>query len=210
VRDIALIATSGSNVHPRFTAPPLLSLTIRSLFREEEPVIISYSTPQKRLLLPSYNAWRRHSARSRGGVMNVHKHRLHEPRTKGVSAPCRLNQTQQSVTQSKSSRRRYEKRDPVEERRDTEDTVSYTSLSHEMMNIPVSLSSSRNRIPDDYSQQCLCKQELCSSSSPSFCHACFIQHPMRLTFDGLTAFVPPVPTAPTFIPTGSGGERSMP
>ena len=80
-----------------------------------------------------------HSARSRGGVMNVHKHRLHEPRTKGVSAPCRLNQTQQSVTQSKSSRRRYEQRDPVEERMDTEDSFSYMIQSHEMIDIPASL-----------------------------------------------------------------------
>ena len=108
-------------------------------------------------------------------LMNVHKHSLHEPRTK-------------------SPRTRHEERDLVEERRDTEDPVSYTSQSHEMMNIPVSLSSSRNRIPDVYSHQCLYKQELCSSSFHSFCHACFIKHPMRLTFDGLTAFVPPLPT----------------
>jgi hypothetical protein len=52
--------------------------------------------------------------------MNVHKHSLHEPRTK-------------------SPRRRYEGRDPVEEQRDTEDPASYTIQSHEMMNIPVDL-----------------------------------------------------------------------
>ena len=59
-------------------------------------------------------------------MMNVHKHSLHEPRTKSPS-------------------RRYKKGDPVEERRGTEDPVSYTIQSQEMMNMPASLSSSRSR-----------------------------------------------------------------
>ena len=46
--------------------------------------------------------------------MNVHKQSLHEHRIKPSS-------------------RRYEERDPVEERMDTEDSVSYTIQSHEMM-----------------------------------------------------------------------------
>ena len=51
--------------------------------------------------------------------MNVHKQSLHEHRIKPSS-------------------RRYEERDPVEERMDTEDSVSYTIQSHDMMNIHTS------------------------------------------------------------------------
>ena len=52
--------------------------------------------------------------------MNVHMQSLHEPRTKSPS-------------------RRYEQRDPVEERMDTEDSFSYMIQSHEMIDIPASL-----------------------------------------------------------------------
>jgi hypothetical protein len=52
--------------------------------------------------------------------MNVHRQSLNEPRTKSPS-------------------RRYEQRDHVEERMDTEDSSSYTIQSHEMIDIPSSL-----------------------------------------------------------------------
>jgi hypothetical protein len=52
--------------------------------------------------------------------MNVHRQSLHEPKTKSPS-------------------RRYEQRDPVEERMDTEDSFSYMIQSHEMIDITASL-----------------------------------------------------------------------
>ena len=53
-------------------------------------------------------------------LMQAHRQSLHELRTK-------------------SSSRRYEVRDPVEERMDTEDSLSYMIQSHEIIDIPDSL-----------------------------------------------------------------------
>ena len=62
--------------------------------------------------------------------MNAHKQRLHEPRTKSSSTvDVMKNATVLSV----------------EERMDTEDSVSYMIQSHEMMNMPSSLSFNRSR-----------------------------------------------------------------